>query len=294
VLHFIFESAFLKKITAPISLNTNIYQLKAVRVTDKSLVDSGRLFRLTGDPKRYELTKLPGALVLREGSIQLRVCSVSGALRQIDKNLWQRDDGHSSLDIGDNEAVALAKKHIEETKLVPLAECSVLRVTRLRVGTLDKVAGTREERVIDVGVVFQRLVNQVPVEGPGGKVVVFINPQRQVTGVQRMWREIGSVVKAVPFAKLAPPKFAEDHLVKYWKDAPIGRLEVTDSRFGYFELGAGQSQKYLQPAYIMPVTLISPDGHFVMKTVHVVPAALKAAGALMPPRKVVMAQPIRT
>jgi hypothetical protein len=284
---------FVKRPT-PITINSKIYQFKAVRVTEKAILETGRLFKLAGDIKRYELTKRPNILSYIEDNAEIRACTLSGAIRHIDRSLWQIDDGKTDFVIDDKEAVDLAKKYIKQTNLVPLAECSLLRVTRLRAGTLEKATGNYEERVIDVGVVFQRMVDGIPVEGPGGKVAVYIDHDKKVTGSYRLWRELGAVVRTVPSQKLVPPKFAEDHLIKYWKDVPLKKLEVTDARFGYFELGEGMIQKYLQPAYIMPVTMVSPDGHFTMHSVHVVPAAVEAAGEIMPPLKVISVQPARS
>ena len=60
---------------------------------------------------------------------------------------------------------------------------------------------------------------------------------------------------------------------------------VEDMRFGYFELGREQYQRFLQPTYIMPIELVSRDPRIVVRDLHVVPAALKYAGRIMPIRR---------
>lgn len=284
---------FVKRFAGPVRRETNIYQLAAVRVSERSVLAAAQPFGLAADPARFSVTRFATHFVLRDGTEELSVSAASGALRRVDTTLWQRDDGQSSLDITDEDAVKIARKYLQLTGLAPLSEVGVLRVTRLRVGTMERGARRAEERVIDAAVVFQRLIDRVPVEGPGGKVVVYIDAQRRVSGAQKVWREIASVKKAVPASKLIAPSAAEEHLRRYWREAWDGKLDVTDARFGYFESGPGEAQKVLQPAYIMPLTLTSPDGRFVMKSVHVVAAAADAIGTLMPPPKAVVPQPRR-
>jgi hypothetical protein len=170
----------------------------------------------------------------------------------------------------------------------------LLQVTRLNVGVVEQQTGWAEERIVDMGIAFQRTIDNVPVEGPGGKVIVYIDHKGDLTGVDRIWREIQDVYQ--PDVELKSPESAQQDVVRFWGEQESGLITIENIRFGYFELGWDGEQRYLQPAYVLPLTLTQTTGHFADRpnltflSEHVVAAAAKPPEPLIPQPPVVPAQ----
>jgi hypothetical protein len=288
------DIVYLSRLESLPVLDTNIYRLKPARASEQSLREIARRFELKGDSKSGALAKDVDELTYTEGPFVVTLSSPSGALRYYDSTRWQVDDGLSRVGFSDDQAVAIAQDFIRRTELAPLAECRLARVSHLHVASLERGSDTHNERIIDIGVVFQRMLDNIPVEGSGGKVTVYVGYEGTVTGIDRIWHEIANVYRKIPPDQLRSPAYAEYSLARYWRQSRATRIEVSEVRFGYYELGKDETQRYLQPAYIMPLTIIGPDERFVMKSIQVVAAATRPVGQLMPRPKPVSPQPQRT
>ncbi len=283
------EITFLNRLPELQPVDTSIYLLKAPGVNEPSLREIARRFDLKGDLKSGEYFKDSEELTYTEGPFVVTLYRSSGTLRYYDRTRWQVDDRISNVEFSDDEAVEMAKRFISQSELIPLAECELSKVSHLRVGTMELDSDFAEERVIDVGVIFKRTVDGLPVHGSGGKVTVYIDHNGDVTGFERIWRDISEVYREVPFEQLRPPEYAERSLNRYLRWKKRGRTEVEAVHFGYFELGKGELQRYLQPAYIMSFRLIGPeigpDRRMITKSIHVVPAASKPVGRIIRQRR---------
>lgn len=285
------EVTFIKRLETAPRVKTQILALgspgasaKAVRELAESLKLEAANATQAQDATRFTFTAGQHVVTMFKGS---------GALRYQDRSRWQVDDGKANLKISDGEAEKRARELVSAHKLAPAREFKLLKVSRLTVGeaSVDRQRGG--ERVIDVGVGFQRVVGGVPVDGPGGKLIVYMDHNGELTGFDRIWRPVGKV--RAPVKELRPPKAAEEDLLRYWA-RETGRIEVLDMRFGYVELGYHARQTVLQPAYVMPLRIVSPgheDGQIAIRSVHVFAAATNAVGRLMPPPKKIVQQPPR-
>jgi hypothetical protein len=279
---------FVKRLDAPPKAKTQIYALAPPGASAKALTAFAKELGVAS--ARAEHGQDPVALTYAAGQHVLTLYKASGAIRYQDRTRWQVDDGEANVKLTDEEATRLALALVSKHGLARPPECELLRVTRLTVGELNAESKRGSERVIDVAVAFRRLVDRVPVDGPGGKLVVYLDQQGELTGFDRIWRPIRA--PQAPVRELRPPKLAEADLVRSWR-AHAGRIDVTDMRFGYFELGYQDAQRILQPAYVMLLTLVAPDQRMTMKTAHVFAAAANAVGRLMPPPKKAVPQPAR-
>jgi hypothetical protein len=285
---------FVKRLNAVPQVDTNIFTVKAPSVTMPILAQAAQKLNLKGDEKNGRFTIDENTMTYLEGPHQIQLYRKSEAIKYVDTSRWHVDDGVSTVAIPDAKAIELAKAYVQKTALVPLDQCDVLKVTHLVVGSLEKGTNKAVERTIDAAVVFQRKIGNVPVEGPGGKAVVFLNHNSEVVGFEKIWRTTDQVFKKVPFKELRPLQFAEQEMVTYWNRLGKKVIEVQDQRFGYFELGRNETQTYLQPAYIMPIKIASiPEGKGVMKSYHITLAATAAVGTIMPEVKPVVPMPVR-
>ncbi|HJR83506.1 MAG TPA: hypothetical protein VJ775_06225 [Sphingomicrobium sp.] len=272
---------------------------------------SARIFRLARpDISRKSLLSIAGRLGLRsgkggtlsrdarqfsysEGSRELMLHRASGGWRFIDKARWQVDDG-SNVEFDDSAATAIARRHIEAFALVPLAECELLRVTRLNVCVVQNGSRRIEHRRIDAGVAFSRLVDGIPVEGPGGKCIVYLDSERELTAIDRLWREIsGDRPEEVP---LRPVNAVLDEAKREWAVGGSGTVRVDDIRFGYFEQAWDTSQRYLQPAYVLSLQIADRNSHFPngIRAEYWGAACVTSPERLVPRRRAGPKQPRRT
>jgi hypothetical protein len=285
------EVNYIKRLRTAPKVKTQILALgspganaKAVRELAQSLKLEEASVTQAQDATRFTYTA---------GQHVVSMFKASGAVRYQDRSRWQVDDGKANLKITDAEAEKRALELVSAHKLASPKEFKLLKVTRLTVGEASVDKQRASERVIDVGVAFQRLVGGVPVDGPGGKLIVYMDHNGELTGFDRIWRPVAKV--QAPVRELLPPKAAEADLLRYWEQE-TGRIDVLDMRFGYVELGYRARQAVLQPAYVMPLRIVSPgqaDQEIAIGSVHVFAAASNAVGRLMPPPKKIVQQPAR-
>ena len=284
---------FEKRLEADPRKDTNIYKLKAPRVNEALLLQSARRFGLAGDRRVGQLVLEPHEIGYTEGSFTLTLGKRSGAIRFMDMMKFQLDDGKTNIRMSDENAIKTAKEFIRKYDLASLRECKPLRVTRLRVGTLKVGARRAQERVIDVGVLFQRFVDGLPVFGPGGKMMVYLDKNRDLIGVDRVWRDISSVSRPVLKRELHTPEWAESSLKRSLARSTSPKIRVKEMQFGYFEGGICDIQRTMQPAYVMPLRLHAAEDKMVMRSLHVIPAAERPVGRIMPRKQRRATEPVR-
>jgi hypothetical protein len=282
------EYQLLKRIPYPPQQHTPIFRLAPPQVNQRALFKLAQRVGLKGGLRNGSLQQDARQMTYLEGSFELVLYRTSGGLRFHDNARWQVDDGKAHVTFDDTVAVKMAQRFLEELALVPLNECQLLRVTRLNVGVIERQTGFAEERVIDVGVAFQRVIGNVPVIGPGGKVIVYIDHNGDLIGIDRIWREIQDVYQ--PDVELRSPESAQQDVVRHWGEHGSGLIAIEDIRFGYFELGWEDDQRYMQPAYFMPLTISDTDGLPLMRSEHYVAASTNPPEQLMPRPPVVPEQ----
>jgi hypothetical protein len=259
-----------------------IYGVAAPRVSETSVREFASRFGLAARGTRTGILESDDArLTYREGSHVVTQYRASGGFRYHDATRWQVDDGRSSVDIDDEAAVELARGYVKKHRLAPLRECRVLKVARLHVASADRDGKQRDERVVDVAVAFQRTVDKIPVDGPGGKVIVYLDHEGALTGADVLWHTLTRSRREV--RALRPLDAVAEEASAFLGARRGGRIEVRQVRFGYFELGWQERQRYLQPAYVILMTLYSDDERIHRRTVYVATAATNGVGRITPP-----------
>jgi hypothetical protein len=152
-----------------------------------------------------------------------------------------------------------------------------LRVQRLRVAHAERGGRHHQERVIGARAIFRRRLDGLPVEGPGGKTIVYLDHARELTGIDHLWREIEQVHE--PVTALRPVEEALQEVQRRYGSGE-GRVTVAGLELGYFELGWQEEQSYLQPAYVFDLRLGLEDSRFRMNAIVPVAAAVNAVGPI--------------
>lgn len=283
-----------KKLDLVPSVNSSIFRLAPIGANERKLLSIAKKYKLSGISRKAEIAKTYDTLVYTEKNFQVSLNKYSGAFRFVDMQKWQFDDGEADIGFKDEEVKSIATDFISFHKLAKSNELQYYKTTRLEVGSQEKATGKSETRTIDVGVVYQRVINGIPVEGPGGKIVVYIDAYKNVTGCDTLWREIRNEYRAIPSKMLKAPISFERSLNYLSRKLQLPNVTVDDMRFGYFEDGYDSRQLFMQPVYIAPYTVSSEDGKFITKSFHIYNAARKSVGRIKYPTFRVDKEPNRT
>jgi hypothetical protein len=268
--------SFQTKLPRDIPAKARVYTLPAPKVSATSLKEVARGLGLGS--AEFDLLTSSDRMGYAAGRWQIEVQRASGALQAVDVDRYGIDTG-KPFELSDRRAQGVAAKFLAQSKLVPMASARALKVTHLRGADADVKGETLSERLLDAGVVYGRLVDGLPVTGPGGLAMVHIDPTGAVVGVRSTWRPLG---KSAGTVKIKPIDWAVEGLEKE-TDGLIGKVSVLKAQFGYFELGPLDRQTVLEPAYAF-VYVVHNEG-INSKHVHVVHAGDKAYGRLLGRRR---------
>jgi hypothetical protein len=269
----------------------NIYRLRRPDVSEDVVRDTGSRFGLAGTVTAGTFVQNARSIFYTERSAWgLRLFRNSGGWQYRDAARWQIEAGPGSLRIDDGEAAALAVDAVTRFDLAVSADLELAQVERLQVAHADRSGGNHSERAIGARIVFRRIRDGLASAGPGGKTVIFFDAERQLTGIDHLWREIDDVLE--PVTRLRPVSQVLDEVRRRY-GAADGRAEVRDLRLGYFELGWDDRQEYLQPAYEVLLELFSPDDRFRMGATMAVPAAVNSPGPVEREPRRRESQPLR-
>jgi len=231
------------------------------------------------EPKVGTFASDPDKLTYTHQHFELTVFRNSGGFRWVDKSRWQMDDGKTNIKMEDSEAANMARAFALKSRLAPRGEFRFAKAARLHVATATKEGKRASDRVVDVAVALQRMIGKVPVDGPGGRIVVYLDSKGGVTGIEKIWRGAGKV-----FRKGGAFRTIDDvvrEIAAYYRTKQ-GVLEIQEVRFAYFEEGWRAKQKYLQPAYIITAMGTFSDNRFRKRAVYVAPALINATGRITP------------
>jgi hypothetical protein len=255
-----------------------ILTLPRPSVSERALLALARTLNLKGTDTAGSIHRDASTFRYSEGTFDLILYRASGAFRFKDSSRWQIDH-RSNVELSDEGAITRARALLKRYRLLP-QESRVLRVSRLNVAAAGPERRMEDHRIIDVAVSLQPVVRGVPVDGPGGKVMVYLDHEG-LTCIDHLSRRVGSIYRKV--TGLHSPEYAIDLATRDWNRRGVHAVEINEVRFCYFELGWNDEQKYLQPAYIVLATLIGPDERIRTGDIFVTPAVMNPAGTLVPP-----------
>lgn len=258
----------------------NIYRLRRPDINQDTVRQLGGRFGLRTNIDSGTFTLDRRGIAYSEGSgWGLRLFRRSGGWHYRHAARWQADDGKGHLLIEDEEATRLALDIIGRYALPTEPELELMRVERLHVARAERDGANHEERIAGVRVLFRRILDGLPAEGSGGRTLVYLDHERELTGIDHLWHDIEGVHE--PVRRLRPVEEALAEVRRRYGSGE-GRVEVTDLRLGYFEAGWDEDQEYLQPAYVVFLRLGSVDDRVRMNAMVPVAAAVNAVGPIEP------------
>jgi hypothetical protein len=177
-----------------------------------------------------------------------------------------------------DEAVKLAQTYLAANALQPgnERELTVAHVGGLRASSM---IGDKPGPVIDklVTVNFARKINEVPVIGPGSKVVVNIGNKGEVIGVIRHWRELAGSKRIAATETYSADEAKRLALAQMSKEfGSTSEFEILQTKIAYYD----NNGTYLQPVYAFETRVVNHELGDTFNYVSVVPAMINAPEAL--------------
>lgn len=172
----------------------------------------------------------------------------SGKEIAVNLDTWhKRDCDGTQWSIPDEELVTIARAFLDEHVNVNQSEVvfDKFRRTHAKVGRTGGEVIC--EQIVDVTVVFGRVVSGTPVIGPGSKIYVTIDINGNVSGLIKIWREIkeeGPMVETVS---------SKDAVLKLISDTASLRsgyaVKLYEAKFGYWAGEGLTLQSHFLPTY---------------------------------------------
>lgn len=157
---------------------------------------------------------------------------------------------------GQEEAVRIAEEFLNKNSLSPgnRAELKVAHIGGLRASTV--IDGSKAGPVIDklVTVTYSRTVDNLPVIGPGSKIVVNLGEKGEVMGLIRRWRELNAGSrKQVRPEEMISQHDAEERAERQIKSEFGERtsFRILNSGKAYFD----NNGSILQPVYMFEASI---------------------------------------
>jgi len=251
------------KLPSQVPPSLTVYRLAPPQSSTSQVAALSQRFGLSGKLREFIMSE--DWTSYQEGRFRVSVHRKSGALRYINRDKYGIE-AESDFKLSPKETKRIAQEFLGRTKIYPTKQARLYKITHLRSGVSDIKGKKRTERLIDAGVIYRRLVDETPVEGPGGYAMVNIDPEGGVVGMRSVWRQAlrrEAKVKIIPVGQALE---AFERLVSKVE----GELTVTTANFGYFEQGELDRQSYLEPAYVF--IYIVQYGEVAHKSIEVIAA----------------------
>ena len=253
-----------------------IFTLERPNVNEERLLNLARTFGLKAHEDVGSIHRRSSHFTYSETSFDVELHRASGYMTFKDRTRWQVDHG-ADVRMSDEEAVVRARELLGAFRLLP-AESRVQKVSHLAVASAGPDRVVKDERVIDIGVHIQPVLRDIPVDGPGGRINLYFDHERNLTCIDHFIRPLGPVYRELN--ALRTPEEALEEANGSWTARGIREVEVREVRLCYFELGPNDAQTYLEPAYMILATLIGRDPRIRTGDIFVTPAATNTAGTL--------------
>jgi hypothetical protein len=257
-----------------------VLSLESPGVSEISVLESARGFGLKGLRTEGVVRTDPNAISYSEGPIEYLVFRLSGGVRQRDRQRWMRSERDSSFEISDEAALEAALVAVRPFAFLREAAAGSAVVKRLHVASSLPEGKSFSERITHAAVYFKRSISGIPVDGPGGKMTVFLSPDKKLTGVDLIWREISGVYEETK--GLRRPEEAIQEVTERWTKRGATSGVINEIRFGYLELDWLQNQRLMQPAYVIFGVLGGSNSKLRHGAVEVVAASTDPIGELVP------------
>lgn len=206
--------------------------------------------------QKFESAETDEDVIFSAGPFEFWVCKATGSeiLLNLDRYA-EAEQQQEPIEEGTllRRATEYVKSHLTD---IDSREVRFLKIKRQMdsaapVDAQGLPSGKVKERVANHIVIFERVIGQIPVVGPGEKIRVYFASNGDAIGHSKIWRQLGKVAqrRSVLPAEAIRGAFAAAHQ----KDTGPG-IYVDRIFFGYYAAGRYTRQATLSPVYILGYT----------------------------------------
>ena len=203
------------------------------------------------------------------GELRLIYQRLSGAVQANVRTAGMRvREGNTRFPIEDDKVVEIARAFLGKAKFVQgeVSKLPLAKVTHLQ-RQLASSEGVWPPEILDAGVVFTRVIDDIPVVGPGGTVMVKVLPQGAVAGASRVFRRRGVKVATVRIRPASEALAEFEKRLRSYRHLD-GPVRVRRAEFGYFEAGRSHRQLFFEPVYAFVYATEGPEPLKSAEVVH--------------------------
>lgn len=237
--------------------------------------------QIFGLPDNLAIRETPDGIAVRDGARTVELARASGAVWAADEaQLW--NPALKPQLPGEREAAQRAREFLDKNSLLPKLEAP-FSVGRPVVGGTHYAVlqgGRREDRQLDVQVIYPVMVGSYPVIGGGGDLTVTLGNGGAVIGLQGGWRGVTSAfeVKLVEQAKVE---------AQFKELTSKLRIESVRRWIAYYAAPSFTRQDFLYPVYVFSAVAIIDNERVPMRNI------ILAASEFGPPIEAGEPQPPR-
>jgi len=240
------------------SLPTVPEKVKVYKVIEpdakKEISDIMKIFNVDGN-----IEETDDAFMVKDKQFEIEVLKSSGRIRCLSYSAFTADNLVKKLP-EEEDAKKIAVDFLNTNGLMPKdAKFDKIVIDKIIQANKDPETGkiSEEEFPQYIQVIFKRVIDNIPVDGPGEKLKVYIGDNGKIIGVYKCWR----TYKPYAETKIISPSEALKNLKERGiYGVKVGKnVKVIDMYLSYYAQPAVDKQDYLQPVYVFTVETENKD-----------------------------------
>jgi hypothetical protein len=191
--------------------------------------------------------------IFKSGPIEYRLSKVANCEMLLNLNRYTVAEKTNLID--SNRAIQIASSYIEKhMDDIQKNELSYSKVVSIVISGAQgdgkgNIKGKIQEDIANYIVMFDRVIDNIPIIGPGGKIRVYLARNGEVIGHSKLWRQLEKGNNNLK--KVISPREAKTIISGkiLSENSPDVSPELKSMKFGYFEAGRNKKQDFSSPMY---------------------------------------------
>ena len=171
----------------------NVYRVKPAEISEERVMRMTKGFNLKASLDAGTFRKSGLKMSYAEHPYVFEMYTNSGGYFLYNREKYLKDDGESDLKLDAGRLQSIASDHVAKFSVFPMKDAKFLKISYLKLGVGDMDMKVSSIRTINAQVIYQQMIDGIPVDGPGGYSSVFIDTTGEIIGTKMAWRQPGAV-----------------------------------------------------------------------------------------------------